>query len=136
MKIRCYSELRKLVTLEDRYQYLKLVGVVGRSTFGFDRYLNQRFYNSVEWKRVRDRVIIRDDGCDLGIPGFEIHDKVLIHHMNPIQVKDFLRGNLDLLDPEFLICTSPRSHQAIHYGDSKLLPQVPLERRPGDTRLW
>jgi len=135
-RIRRYSDLKSLKDLESRYNYLRLLGSVGKDTFGFDRYLNQRFYASVEWKRVRDFVIVRDDGCDLGIPGFEIHDKIIIHHMNPILVEDFQNGNPDILDDEFLICTSHRTHQAIHFGEKSLLPQVPLERKPGDTRLW
>ena len=134
--IRRYSELESLKTLEDRYSYLKLNGSVGKTTFGWDRYFNQRFYHSAEWKRVRNIVILRDNGCDLGIPGFEIHDKVLIHHMNPIWVEDLNQKNPDILDPEFLICVSPMTHQAIHYGDKSLLPQVPIIRHPGDTKLW
>ena len=135
-RIRRYSDLKSLKDLESRYNYLRLLGSVGKDTFGFDRYLNQRFYASVEWKRVRDFVIVRDDGCDLGIPGFEIHDKIIIHHMNPILVEDFQNGNSDVLDAEFLICTSHRTHQAIHFGDKSLLPQLPVERHSGDTRLW
>lgn len=134
--IRRYSDLEPLKTLEERYSYLKLSGSVGKTTFGWDRYFNQRFYHSIEWRRVRDKVILRDDGCDLGIPGFEIHDKVLIHHMNPIWIEDLRRKNPDILNPEFLICVSPTTHQAIHYGDKSLLPQVPIIRHPGDTKLW
>ena len=134
--IRRYSELESLKTLEDRYSYLKLNGSVGKTTFGWDRYFNQRFYHSAEWKRVRNIVILRDNGCDLGILGFEIHDKVLIHHMNPIWLEDLNQKNPDILDPEFLICVSPMTHQAIHYGDKSLLPQVPIIRHPGDTKLW
>lgn len=133
---RRYSELKQLNTIEERYDYLKLMGSVGKETFGWDRYFNQRFYHSTEWKTVRDLVIIRDDGCDLGISGFEIRDKILIHHMNPIWIQDLTRHNSDILDPEFLICTSNRTHQAIHYGDKSLLPQVPIMRIPGDTNLW
>lgn len=134
--IRKYSTLRRFNTLEDRYEYLKLTGVVGKQTFGWDRYFNQRFYHSTEWKRVRDIVIIRDEGCDLGISGFEINSKLLIHHMNPIWIEDLKNGNPDILDPEFLITTCDRTHQAIHYGDKYLLPQVPIQRLPGDTKLW
>lgn len=133
---RIYSDLKNLNTLEERYFYLKIGGTVGESTFGFDRYLNQRFYSSREWKSVRHHVIVRDDGCDLGIKGFEIHDKILIHHMNPISVEDFLKHSKDILDPEFLICVSHRTHQAIHYGDPSLLPELPIVRYPGDTKLW
>lgn len=134
--IRRYSELESLKTLEERYVYLRLSGSVGKTTFGWDRYFNQRFYHSTEWKSIRDKVIIRDCGCDLGIPGFEINDKILIHHMNPIWIEDLNRKNPDILNPEFLICTSPMTHQAIHYGDKSLLPQVPIIRHPGDTKLW
>ncbi len=134
--IRRYSELKHLETLEDRYDYLKLNGIVGKQSWGWDRYFNQRFYRSIEWKRIRDKVILRDNGCDLGIPGFEIHEKILIHHMNPIWIDDLKRHNIDILNPEFLICTSERTHQAIHYGDKSLLPQVPIIRLPGDTKLW
>lgn len=135
-KIRTYSELCKFSTIEDRYEYLKLNGSVGKQTWGWDRYFNQRFYRSVEWKRVRDVVILRDGGCDLGIPGFEIRSKILIHHMNPIWIEDIRYGNADILDPEFLITTCELTHQAIHYGSKELLPQVPIIRRAGDTRLW
>lgn len=135
-KIRTYSELSPLRTIEERYDYLKLPGFVGEETFGWDRYFNQKFYKSTEWKRVRDIVIFRDDGCDLGIGGFEIGGKILIHHMNPMTIKDLKLGNPDVLDPEFLICTSFNTHQAIHYGDKSLLPQVPIVRTPGDTKLW
>lgn len=134
--IRQYSVLKRFNTLEERYEYLKLTGVVGKKTFGWDRYFNQRFYHSMEWKRVRDLVILRDEGCDLGIPGFEIHDKLLIHHMNPIWIEDLRSGNPEILDPEFLITTCDRTHQAIHYGDKSMLPQAPIVRIPGDTKLW
>lgn len=136
MKLRNYSELVKFDTLADRYEYLKLNGEVGRKTFGWDRYYNQRFYHSTEWKRVRDAVILRDYGCDLGVNGFEISSKLLIHHMNPIWVEDLKNHNPDILNPEFLITTCDRTHQAIHYGDKSLLPSIPIERHPGDTRLW
>lgn len=135
-RVRCYSELVKQETIEDRYRYLKLAGEVGKKTFGWDRYFNQRFYHSSEWRRVRDLVIIRDNGCDLGISGLEIHSKILIHHMNPIWLDDLKDGNPDILDPEFLICVSERTHQAIHYGDESLLPQKLIQRKPGDTKLW
>lgn len=135
-KIRRYSELESLNTLEERYNYLKLSGAVGLETFGFDRYINQKFYQSSEWKRVRNIVIVRDNGCDLGIPGFEIYDKVLIHHMNPLGIDDIKHGNSDILDPEFLISTSDRTHRAIHYSDASLLPQIPIKRKPDDTLLW
>jgi hypothetical protein len=110
--------------------------VVGKQTWNWDRHFNQQFYYSTEWKRVRDIVIIRDLGCDLGIPGFEVRSKILIHHMNPIWIEDLKHGNPDILDPEFLITTSNQTHQAIHYGDRSLLPQVPILRKQGDTKLW
>lgn len=136
MKIRTFSELKRLITFEDRFEYLRLTGVVGKSTFGFDRYLNQIFYTSVMWKRIRDEVIIRDNGCDLGVPEHEIFDRILVHHMNPISAEDLEHSNDDILDPNFLICTSRKTHQAIHFGDSSLLPKPFVERRPGDTKLW
>lgn len=123
-------------TFEDRFDYLILYGTVGHVTFGADRYLNQRFYNSREWRRVRNQVIIRDGGCDLGIPGFDIFDRIYVHHMNPITVDD-IENNYDLLiNPEFLICTSFDTHQAITYGNRNNLFRKPVERRRGDTKLW
>jgi hypothetical protein len=135
-KIRNYSELSRLETFEERYQYLKLSGVVGESTFGFDRWINQEFYRSREWKHVRNEVIVRDNGCDLGILGYEIYKNLLIHHMNPISMKDIEHGESWILDPDFLITTSFRTHNAIHYGDDSLLPREPVVRRSGDTKLW
>jgi hypothetical protein len=134
--IRSYTELRRLHTFEERYHYLSLRGVVGQSTFGFDRHMNQKFYTSREWKQVREEVIVRDNGCDLGIEGYEIHSRLLIHHMNPMVVNDIVHGNDDILDPKFLITTTHRTHNAIHYGDERLLPQPLAVRRPGDTKLW
>lgn len=131
-----YSELKALRTFEERYRYLALRGVVGESTFGWERYLNQEFYNSTRWKRVRQLVIIRDNGCDLGIEGREINDRIYIHHMNPMSVDDIRHDRESNLDPEFLIAVSNRTHNAIHYGDENQLPKLPLERRPGDTKLW
>ena len=136
MIIRTYSELITLPTFEDRFQYLKLNGQVGESTFGFDRYLNQLFYKSDEWIRLRDQIIIRDNGCDLGVEGREIHGRILIHHMNPIRKEDILNRSRYLLDPEFLICTVKRTHDAIHYGDENLLLTIPKERRKNDTCPW
>jgi len=133
---RSYSELSKLQTFEERFQYLRLYGVLGTSTFGFDRHLNQSFYQSKEWKRVRDAVIVRDNACDLGIPGREIFSGIRIHHMNPITVDDLELGSDIVLDPEFLICTSLNTHNAIHFGDSSSLDQLPKERTKGDTTLW
>ena len=134
--IRRYSELRHIPTFEERFDYLKLNGSVGRETFGFDRYINQRFYTSKEWRDIRHHVIARDLGLDLGAEGYEINSRILIHHMNPIVVDDILHKNDDILDPEFLITTCHNTHNAIHYGDSSLLPKPLVERSRGDTRLW
>jgi hypothetical protein len=131
-----YSELIRYHTFEDRYSYLRLGGIVGASTFGFDRYINQDFYRSREWKQVRDQVIIRDNGCDLGIIGYDIHDAILVHHMNPMTADDVVDEEAWILDPEYLITTTNRTHNAIHYGDASLLPKGLVERRPGDTKLW
>lgn len=135
-KIRTYSDLIRHSTFEDRYEYLKLSGAVGQSTFGFDRYLNQQFYQSYAWKTVRRHVIIRDGGCDLAMEGYEIHADLLIHHMNPISQDDIIHGEDWITDPEFLITTTRNTHNAIHYGDRSLLPTPALERSPGDTKLW
>lgn len=135
-KIRTYSELRRLETFEERYRYLELKGVLGKTTFGFDRWINQAFYHSHDWKTVRDRVIIRDGGCDLGIPGYEIYSGLLVHHMNPMTSNDLTSGADWVVDPNFLITVSLRTHNAIHYGDVSQLPRVPVERKPGDTTLW
>jgi hypothetical protein len=134
--IRTYSELSRLDTFEERYRYLALRGNVGASTFGFDRYMNQMFYRSTQWRQIRHHVIARDNGCDLGIDGYDIHDRIYIHHMNPMTVEDISHGDDDILDPEYLITTTHRTHNAIHYGDETLLPRRLVERRPGDTRLW
>lgn len=136
MTTRSYSELQRIRDFEERYEYLALRGSVGEATFGFDRYMNQQFYVSREWKQIRNHVIARDNGCDLGVEGYEIYDKIYIHHMNPMTREDIVHGNDDILDPEFLISTTHRTHNAIHYGDASLLPKVLVERRPGDTRLW
>lgn len=136
MRIRRYSELRQLKTFDERFAYLKLVGDVGVATFGFDRHINQLFYRSREWQNLRDEVVLRDEGCDLGILGYEIHSTVFIHHMNPISVDDIRHGNPDILNPEFLITTTHRTHNAIHFGDEKQLPRPFVERRRGDTKLW
>lgn len=134
--IKCYSELVLLPTFQARYQYLRLNGEVGKETFGFDRYMNQFFYRSPEWRRVRDFVISRDEGCDLGIPGREIFGRVIIHHMNPIRPEDIRNRSELLLNPEYLITTIHDTHLAIHYGDEHLLLQEPVERRPNDTCPW
>ena len=134
--MRTYTELIKRDAFLSRFKYLELGGVLGATTFGYDRPLNQEFYHSYEWKRIRDVVIIRDQGCDLGVPGYGIHDRVLVHHMNPIQVYDLMHFTQDLIDPEYLICVSTRTHNAIHFGDESQLPSPFVERTPGDTRLW
>lgn len=134
--IRTYSELITLPTFEERYRYLRLKGRVGEDTFGFDRYLNQVLYHSKEWKDIRDYVIIRDNGCDLAMEGYEIPGKVLIHHMNPITAKDIERRSDFLLNPEYLITTVLSTHNAIHYGDENLLPRLPTGRSMHDTCPW
>lgn len=136
MIIRTYSELITFPTFEERYRYLRLGGQVGEDTFGFDRYLNQIFYKSPEWLSLRDKVIIRDGGCDLGMPDREIHGKILVHHMNPITVNDIVRRSDFLLNPEYLICTYKITHDAIHYGDESLLMPNPIERSKNDTCPW
>lgn len=134
--IRSYSELKRLTTFEERFDYLRLGGQVGQATFGFDRHLNQQFYHSYGWKRARDQVIVRDDACDLGIPGYDIHAELLIHHINPVSAEDLIHGEDWLIDPEYLITTTHNTHNAIHYGDKSLLITPVRERRPGDTKLW
>lgn len=136
MRDRRYAELRRLPTFEERFGYLSLSGEVGAATFGFDRWINQNFYRSSEWKRVRNFVIVRDNGCDLGIPGYEIYANLVVHHMNPVRPEDLIQGELWVLDPEYLITTSHRTHNAIHYGDESLIQRRPVQRRPGDTKLW
>lgn len=131
-----YSELVQYDSFEDRFEYLKLDGGVGDSTFGYNRRLNQRFYNSREWHDVRNFVIVRDGGCDLGVPGYEIHVNLLIHHINPMVPDDILHGESWILDPEFLISTTHDTHNAIHFGTVNPYPKTILERTPGDTRLW
>lgn len=134
--IRTYSELIKYSTLEDRFKYLALRGGVGDQTFGFDRYMNQMFYASAEWKQIRQHVILRDNGCDLGVPGYEIHERLYVHHMNPMEPEDIFEGNRSIVDPEFLITTTHTTHNAIHYGDERQLPKKFVERTRGDTKLW
>lgn len=133
---RTYTELSRRHTFEDRFAYLRLHGQVGESTFGFDRHINQKFYRSREWKDVRDYVIVRDNGCDLGVSGYEIHEKPLIHHINPMGIEDIIYGADWVLDPEYLVTTTHQTHNAIHYSDESLLPRIVLERNPGDTKLW
>lgn len=134
--IRTYKELIRIPTFEERFKYLQLAGRVGRKTFGHERYLSQAFYHSDEWKQIRNEVIARDEGCDLGIPGLEIHDRIYIHHMNPIVLEDFLGGTSSVLDPNNLICCTYNTHLAIHYGDERMLTSKPMERRKYDTCPW
>lgn len=134
--IRSYTELKELKSFEDRFRYLKLSGTVGEVTFGYERYLNQSLYTSRRWRRIRDEVIMRDMGCDLGVEGYEIYDKVVVHHMNPICAEDIEMERDIVFDPEYLICTSNNTHQAIHYGDESLIPQTFVERTKNDTCPW
>ncbi len=136
MNIRTYSELITMSSFEERYRYLKLDGVVGKETFGFDRYLNQLFYKSKEWRSIRNFVITRDNGCDLGMEGHDIYGKILVHHMNPISKEDILSRSEYLLNPEFLISTIKNTHDAIHYGDESLLITAPIQRSKNDTCPW
>lgn len=134
--IRTYTELSRLTTFKERYQYLKLNGSVGTDTFGFDRYMNQNFYRSREWKSIRDQVIVRDCGCDLGVEGYEIHGRIYIHHMNPILLEDIENRTEFLLNPEYLITTTHNTHNAIHYGDESLITMEPIVRTKNDTCPW
>lgn len=133
---RCYTELSLIETFEERYDYLAVRGIVGIDTFGFERWLNQAFYHSPVWQRARIFVIARDYGRDLGIEGQDIGYRPIVHHMNPIAVEDITHANADMIDPEYLITVSLKTHNAIHYGDRSNLPQPLVERRPGDTKLW
>lgn len=133
---RTYSELIKLPTFLDRFSYLQLGGQVGVETFGYDRYLNQMFYRTTEWKRFRNEIIIRDNGCDLACEGYEIVGKILIHHINPISIEDVLQQDPKVFDPENVISTTLNTHNAIHYGDESLLISEPIERKPNDTCPW
>lgn len=135
-KLLTYSELKRFQTFEERFEYAKLGGTVGESTFGFDRYLNQALYTSSEWRSLRNKVIIRDNGCDLGVDGHDIGKYIIVHHMNPITIEDLDERNEDIFNPEFLICVSRNTHNAIHFGDESLLPKGPVERRPNDTCPW
>lgn len=136
MRIRTFRELRRLRTFEERYEYLKIGAKIGASTFGYDRYLNQLLYTSDEWKKTRDGIIIRDDGNDLGVEGYRIYSRILIHHMNPITIEDIELGRYVVFDPENLICTTLKTHNAIHYGSAALLPKPPIERTKYDTCPW
>ena len=134
--IRTYTELIKLPTFKERFEYLKLSGVVGKETFGIERYLNQKFYKTPEWKRIRDQIIIRDSGNDLGMDGYEIYGRIIIHHMNPIDASDIIKHSEEILDPNQLICVSFATHNAIHYGDEYALTKEPTVRKPHDTCPW
>lgn len=137
MMMKSYNELITIPTFEERFRYLKVYGVIGNQTFGYDRYLNQKLYNtSREWKRIRDKVILRDNGCDLGCEGFEIYGKIIIHHINPITVEDIVTCNPCVFDLNNLISTSHNTHNAIHYGDEKSLIVTPIERKQYDTCPW
>lgn len=136
MTIRTYTELTEIESFADRYRYLKLDGLVGKDTFGFDRYVNQKFYRSKEWKDIRDHVIVRDNGCDLSVEGYEIRGRIYIHHMNPIMLQDIKYATDYLLNPEYLITTTHRTHNAIHYGDEDLLILPLIERSKNDTCPW
>lgn len=137
MSIRTYSELIQLPTFEERFRYLSLDGKVGAETFGYDRYINQVFYQrSKEWRSIRDFVIIRDNGCDLGVEGYDIFGKIIVHHMNPISIEDIERESEFLLDPDYLICVTHNTHNAIHYGDESLIFKSPIERTKNDTCPW
>lgn len=135
-KIRTYSEVIMLPTFKERYQYLKLDGGVGIETFGYDRYLNQILYRTSEWKRFRREIILRDNGCDLASPGYEIYGKILVHHINPITVEDIVNRHSNIFDPENVICVTHDTHNAIHYGDEELLLTGPIDRQPNDTCPW
>jgi hypothetical protein len=134
--MKTYNELRRLETFEERYRYLALGGEVGAETFGFDRWINQAFYRSTEWRRLRRDVILRDNGCDLGVEGYEIHDRILVHHMNPITARHIDEVDDLVWNPDYLITTTHRTHNAIHYGDESLLPRIFVPRSRGDTKLW
>lgn len=134
--IRSYREMRQLRTFKERFEYLSLKGVVGESTFGFDRYINQKFYRSTEWRTLRSKIIVRDNGCDLGVEGYEIVGRILIHHINPIGVEHIKHSDEALFDPDNLISVTHQTHNAIHYGDESLLSKPLVERRKNDTKLW
>lgn len=136
MIIRKHNELKRLNTFEERYEYLQLKGKVGEDTFGFDRYLNQLLYTSKRWRRTRDNVIIRDEGCDLGMEDYKIRGFIIIHHLNPITIEMVENDSNEIYDLDNLICTSHNTHNAIHYGNASLLPKLPVERRKNDTCPW
>lgn len=135
-KIRTYTELRRLNTLRERFEYLRLNGYVGDTTFGSDRYINQKFYSSREWRQLRHHVIARDNGCEMGVPDFPIQHEVRVHHLNPMRPSDIVNSDDMILNPEYLITVSLMTHNAVHYGDEDLLPRPMVQRHPGDTTLW
>lgn len=135
-RIKCYSDLSRIDSFLERYKYLRIGGTVGHATFGFDRHINQSFYMSREWKSIRDAVVVRDNGCDLGVVGHEIHSELIVHHMTPMTPEDIIHGEEWILDPEYLITTCHETHNAIHYGDVSLLRREYTPRKPGDTILW
>lgn len=135
--LRTYHELIRLKTFEERFDYVNLSGKVGEETFGSDRYLNQALYRTKLWKKdVRNKIILRDNGCDLAMDGYEIHGRIYIHHLNPVTIEDLESGDPKVVDPDFLVCVSFDTHNAIHFGDKRLLPRGPIERKPGDTCPW
>ena len=134
--IKTYSELITIPTYEERFEYLRCNSAVGKETFGFDRYLNQVLYNSMDWKRLRRQIIIRDNGCDLALKGYTIYGKIIVHHINPISLDDIMKERSIVFDPENLVCVSFSTHNAIHYGDASLLSTGPIERTPNDTCPW
>lgn len=136
MALRSYSELKRLPTFKERYEYLRIGGLVGESTFGFERFLNQALYTSQRWRLLRNQIIVRDNGCDLGVEGYDIYDKIIIHHMNPLTREQMEEPDDSMFDPEYLICVSHNTHNAIHYGDASLLRQEYVPRRPNDTCPW
>lgn len=136
LKIKSYSELKRLKTFKERFNYLKLNGSVGRETFGFNRYMNQLVYRDPRWKKSRDIVIMRDNGCDLGVKGLEIYDSITVHHMNPLTIEDIEEGRPEIFDPEYLISSSVNTHEAIHYSDESILTKPLIERQKNDTCPW
>lgn len=134
--IRTYSELITFQTMKERFRYLKIGGLIGESTFGFDRYLNQALYTSKEWRDLRHHIIARDEGNDMALDGWSIGDRIIIHHINPLTMDDVYSRNPDIFNPEYLVCVSQNTHNAIHFGDETLLPKPVMERRPGDTCPW
>ena len=134
--IKTYSELCTLTSFEDRYEYLRIFGSVGKITFGYERYINQILYTSGPWRSLRNQIIIRDNACDLGIVGRDILSGIIVHHITPITIDDIECGNDLVYDPENLICTSLATHNAIHYGNASVLPAIPIDRKKGDTTLW